>query len=102
MIQMRNYLIWKICSIEVVKMKIFNELSQIAFKSLLVLLIVFTNNLSLMAESISKNAPKKIFMVMLYPDETMVEKAFKEYFALKKRNVVFSGESVFNDKKNIP
>lgn len=46
--------------------------------------------------------PKKIFMVMLYPEETMVEKAFKEYFALKKRNVVFSGESVFNDKKNIP
>lgn len=46
--------------------------------------------------------PKKIFMVMLYPEETMVEKAFKEYFSLKKHNVVFSGESVFNDKKNVP
>lgn len=45
--------------------------------------------------------PKKIFMVRLYADDTMVEKAFKEYFQLKKRNVVFTSQSVFNDKKNI-
>lgn len=67
------------------------------------LLLISTILFSIIAQSNDNTSskPKKIFMVRLYADDTMVEKAFKEYFKLKKRNVVFVGQSVFNDKKNI-
>ena len=45
---------------------------------------------------------KKIFIVMLYPKESLVETGFKEYFKIMNRNVVFVEETINNDSKNIP
>ncbi len=50
----------------------------------------------------ANNKQKKIFIVMLYPKETLVETAFKEYFKIMNRNVVFVEETINADKKNIP
>lgn len=58
-----------------------------------------------LSDLVSANAqtgPKKIFMVGLYPKETLVESSFKEYFKMKKRDVTFVEVSVNLDKANIP
>jgi putative tryptophan/tyrosine transport system substrate-binding protein len=61
-------------------------------------------SLDIMAKApTSTSSPKRIYMVLLFgTGETNVEKAFKEYFALKNRNVEFIIRDMAQDKTKLP
>lgn len=77
----------------------FNKLIQFA------LLFIATFFCSIYATNTTDQqvAPKKIYMIMLFgKGETKVEKAFKEYFALKKKSVEFIMRDMDQDATKMP
>lgn len=78
------------------------KLNKIIKFALFFLTIMVVNlNAQSSASNISK--PKKIYMIMLFgKGETNVEKAFKEYFALKKKSVEFIMRDMAQDKNKMP